>query len=429
MCAVCPTTLKRICRQHGISRWPSRKINKVSRSLKKLQGVIDSVQCAEGALRINADLASAAAAAAAAVSGVQLGQENGVGPRNNWTVSWATPGSGGGAGPTAGGGGMEQNMTSSAEGQTGREEASNAVPSWRGKVVSPGSSKGAGKAPQGADAAAVSHTAAVGGSGGDAGMVGGSGALESSSGAGPTQPGLPQPVAREEGGAQVHAAPGVAAGKSDSSSFVKGKPRAGENRVHGGGAALSALRGGNGEEKVLGSSRLGFAGLASDYRALHISTGNEDLEDGQNHSSSGMEGGSSQNLSSSARGSDCGSPSSGGVGSHHKSSPSGHEESSTTVKATYGADTVRFKLLPNSGYKDVRDEVANRLKLPAQAVSLKYFDDDAEWVLLSCDADLEECLEVMRSTRSHAIKLMVRVEGGAHKNAGCGSSSGSTEEQ
>ncbi|KAM0865395.1 hypothetical protein ACQ4PT_043319 [Festuca glaucescens] len=65
-----------------------------------------------------------------------------------------------------------------------------------------------------------------------------------------------------------------------------------------------------------------------------------------------------------------------------------------TIKASYRGDIVRFRVPCSAGVAAVKGEVAKRLGLDAGAFDVKYLDDDHEWVLLSCDADFQECLDV-----------------------------------
>jgi hypothetical protein len=96
-------------------------------------------------------------------------------------------------------------------------------------------------------------------------------------------------------------------------------------------------------------------------------------------------------------GNECSSPSSG----------IGNMPSSVTVKATFEADTVRFKLAFGSSFMELKNEIALRFQFNGRDFDLKYLDDDEEWMLLTCDTDLSECIDVMQSLGGHVIKLLV----------------------
>jgi len=86
------------------------------------------------------------------------------------------------------------------------------------------------------------------------------------------------------------------------------------------------------------------------------------------------------------------------------------------VKASFGGDKVRFSLPSSWGFKEFKQEAMNKFNVNESAacrVDLKYLDDDQEWVLLTCDDDLEECKEVYRSEQWHTIKLSLHMKPGA----------------
>ena len=79
-----------------------------------------------------------------------------------------------------------------------------------------------------------------------------------------------------------------------------------------------------------------------------------------------------------------------------------------TIKAKYQGDMVRFKLGEGSTYQEMMDEVGKRFKLKLNGFDLKYLDDDDEWVMLTCDADVSECFNIVRSSGANHVKLTVR---------------------
>ncbi|KAJ8772798.1 hypothetical protein K2173_027975 [Erythroxylum novogranatense] len=80
------------------------------------------------------------------------------------------------------------------------------------------------------------------------------------------------------------------------------------------------------------------------------------------------------------------------------------------VKITYGNEKIRLRMPKHWGYEDLRKEIERRFNIEAiSRFDLKYLDDENEWVLLTCDDDLEECIDLCQSLQNHTIKLLLQM--------------------
>jgi hypothetical protein len=100
-------------------------------------------------------------------------------------------------------------------------------------------------------------------------------------------------------------------------------------------------------------------------------------------------------------------PTAGGAWNNNNSSSSGLlERGAFRVKATFADEKIRFSLQAMWGFRDLQLEIARRFNLnDMNNLVLKYLDDEGEWVVLSCDADLEECKDLHTSSHTRTIRL------------------------
>ncbi|KAL2527748.1 Protein NLP7 [Abeliophyllum distichum] len=363
---VCPTTMKRICRQHGISRWPSRKINKVNRSISKLKHVIESVQGAEGAFKLTSLAANSVPVAVGSISWP---------PSVNISNQQISPGTG----PSEFQQDKKEVPICKAPKGDEQAETSNHIP--RGRVLGTDDliPREAGFNP--CEDLNPSKT--------------GSGSREESTGT-PTSQGSCQGSPCLGNGVFLENDP-VASPIDEHRINVVGSPelkcqKMGESAVFPIPDDFVMV-----PQEPFGGMLIEDAGSSHDLKnlcspseALFDEHAPENswtippcLDDVLPKDSKAITVDPLLQLSARS------------------------DVKTVTIKAAYRDDIIRFRLCVDSGIIKLKEEVAKRLKLELGTFDIKYLDDDHEWVLIACDADFQECIDISIPSGGNIIRLCV----------------------
>ncbi|KAK4805057.1 hypothetical protein SAY86_004874 [Trapa natans] len=326
---VCPTTLKRICRQHGISRWPSRKINKVNRSLQKIQTVLDSVQGVEGGLKFNPSTGEIVAVVS--IPQEANSQKNFLFPDKSLNLKVNQGASIG-----------ERSLIPSIKGE------SSMVKLEENEFSVTGSHRGEGKE-------AIMHDTSC------------------------TTPSVGI-VANENPSLASFPHKECSPGKVEEPHYLQDNFQISDSFI----AAV-------GDEMETKPD-------IDNVMVVHTRPTSSSMTDSSNESGSVMHGASSSSQSFEGW----------RQGSSKPEANSSVRGTRITIKATYKDDTVRFKFEPDTGCFQLYEEVSKRFKLPNESFHLKYLDDEDEWVMLSNESDLQECIEIFEYSGSQCIKFLVQ---------------------
>ncbi|CAI9093452.1 OLC1v1028956C4 [Oldenlandia corymbosa var. corymbosa] len=376
---VCPTTMKRICRQHGISRWPSRKINKVNRSLTKLKRVIESVQVADGAFTLTS-LASSSMP-------VTVGSMSWPASLNASDLS-GLPGSGASEIP-----GDETELPQLNGFQ--HEENAKDLKQIHGMI---GKNHDLAHQPGGnLNCEEGSHRSKSG-----------SGSREVSTAGTPTSHGSCQssPCMHNVSSSPLNE-PVVSPSNEQNIKPVvtsvgfMSEPRVGGTNSLSAGFSMDAFMSVAEPQEPFGVMLIEDAGSSHDLQNL-CSAGEAGLFDERmppDYSWTNW-----PKISAIP-------PKDSMVVTAERmpelASMKPEAKTFLTIKATYGEDIIRFRLLGDSSVEKLREEIGKRLKLEPGTFEIKYLDDDQEWVRIACDADLQECVDVSKLSGCSLIRLMV----------------------